>query len=96
QTEVLQLLLPVLRADFEAIASYQYAGQKPALDCPIVAFGGSDDLRVSQERLEGWIVLTSARFAAQYFPGDHFFINHARGSIVAAISSELISSHAKN
>lgn len=85
-SELMELLLPTLRADFEAIESYQFNPNELSLDCPIIAFGGLDDPRVSRERLEGWALHTN-NFKAQYFPGDHFFINMNKGAIIAEIKS---------
>ncbi len=48
--DAMELLLPTLRADFEAVESYVYNSNEPPLDCPIIAFGGLDDPRVSRER----------------------------------------------
>ncbi len=87
--DVMELLLPVLRADFEAIESYLYRPDELRLNCPIIAFGGLGDPRVSQECLEGWALHTDSSFKSQYFPGDHFFINTARESIMASIAAEI-------
>jgi len=90
-SELMQLLLPTLRADFELIESYHYSSSGSPLNCPIIAFGGLDDPRVSQERLEGWFSHTLSRFASQYFPGDHFFINSEKKSILRSIAIEITS-----
>jgi len=87
--DVMQLLLPVLRADLEAIESYLHTRDELPLNCPIIAFGGLDDPRVSRERLEGWASHTDSSFKSQCFPGDHFFINTARESIMASIAAEI-------
>jgi medium-chain acyl-[acyl-carrier-protein] hydrolase len=94
--EIMQLLLPPLRADFEAFEEYRYDPDQPPLDIPIIVFGGLDDPRVSREYLEGWGVHTNASFKSQFFSGDHFFINSARELILTSIDTELASSHAKN
>lgn len=86
-SELLELLLPTLRADFETIESYQYIANEHPLTCPIITFGGHDDPRVSRERLEGWASHTSATFKSQYYPGDHFFINMNKDAIIAEIKS---------
>jgi medium-chain acyl-[acyl-carrier-protein] hydrolase len=93
QPDVIDLLLPTLRADFEAVENYVYAPDRPTLDCPILAFGGLDDLRVSHERIDGWAWHTNGGFHSQYFPGDHFFINTAKEAMIASITAELASSH---
>src|SRR5205085_6286250 len=40
--ELMELILPLLRADFQLIESYEYHG-RPPLTCPIIAYGGQQD-----------------------------------------------------
>ena len=95
QPDVMELVLPILRADFQAMENYEYISDAP-LDCYISAFAGLNDRRLSQEGLEGWALHTRAGFKTQYFPGDHFFINTARESVIASVIRELEISHARN
>jgi medium-chain acyl-[acyl-carrier-protein] hydrolase len=94
--DAVELLLPTLRADFEAVESYIYNSNESPLDCPIIAFGGLDDRRVSQNRLESWAVQTNSGFKSIYFSGDHFFIDTAKDKIVRSIAAEMMSSLAVN
>jgi medium-chain acyl-[acyl-carrier-protein] hydrolase len=87
-TEVLKLFISILRADLELIERYEHKTDTP-LDVPILAIGGLDDHRISRERLEGWVDHTNVDFRATYFPGDHFFINTARDSVIASIVREI-------
>ena len=91
-TELLEILLPLFRADFELIETYQHSPGEP-LECPIFAFGGLNDPRVSREQLEKWSNQTNARFEPRYFAGDHFFINAVRESIIKEIASVAALSH---
>lgn len=93
--ELMELLIPALRADFEAIESYRYTSNIYQLECPIIAFGGSDDSHVDRSRLESWNRHTNGSFKSQYFSGDHFFINTARQSVIASMTAEITSLHAK-
>ena len=94
--DLMTLLLPMLRADFEAIENYRYVPNEPPLHIPIIAFGGLDDRRVSREHLEGWAKHTNVRFGSRYFSGDHFFLNTSRELILESIISEIPRSpHAK-
>jgi medium-chain acyl-[acyl-carrier-protein] hydrolase len=86
--ELLKLLLPLLRADFELIQTYVYSS-RPPLDCPITAFGGIEDKEVSREHLEAWREQTRASFSLKMFPGDHFFIHTAQALLVETIAREL-------
>ncbi len=95
QPEAMQLLLPTLRADFEAIESYQHSPNESPLHCPIIAFGGLADPRVSRKHLEGWAAHTNSHFSSQYFSGDHFFINASKEAVIAAIGARVTTSYAK-
>jgi len=88
QPEAMDLLLPLLRADFEAFETYIYTPEHP-LQCRIVAFGGTRDPRVSREGLEAWASQTDFSFQSEYFPGDHFFINTVRESIITSITTKI-------
>lgn len=78
-TELMQLLLATLRADFAVIETYIYAAEPP-LDCPITVFGGLQDDEVGLDDLQAWRQHTNACFSLQLFPGDHFFAFSARTS----------------
>ena len=88
-TELMQLLLPVLRADFAICETYSYEAGEP-LDCPISAFGGLRDEYVSRETLEAWREQTSASFSLRMFPGDHFYLNQDRPLLLRTLARELI------
>ena len=87
-TELLGLLLPLLRADFELIQTYRYIAEPP-LDCPISAFGGLQDDEEGRNLLEGWKEQTTAPFALHMFPGDHFFLHSSQGMLLQTLSREL-------
>ncbi len=74
--ELLDMLLPVLRADFEAIETYVYA-PKPPLACAFTVIGGLDDQIVTRDELAAWRSHTSGSFTLDMVPGDHFFLRSA-------------------
>ncbi|TMC05161.1 MAG: thioesterase [Chloroflexi bacterium] len=86
--ELLRLVLPWLRADFQLVDGYVYQDQPP-LDCPIHAFCGSRDPEVSGEDAEGWLAQTSAGGAVRVLPGDHFFLDESREALLAAVGGEI-------
>lgn len=94
-SELMQLLLPTLRADFEAFQNYKFFPNENQLTCPIIAFGGSNDTHVDHNHLEGWRHLTNGSFKSQYFSGDHFFINTERQAVAAYMIAEITSAYAK-
>lgn len=86
--ELLQLMLPTLRADFELLQFYEYTDEPP-LSCPITALGGLQDKEVSRQDLEAWRVQTTAAFVLRSFPGDHFYLHSDRSRLLWAMSQEL-------
>jgi medium-chain acyl-[acyl-carrier-protein] hydrolase len=86
--ELIQLLLPTLRADFTAAETYVYT-EEPPLGCPISAFGGMDDPEANQDDVAAWETHTTGRFRSAMFPGDHFFLQSSRDSLLAGISQDL-------
>jgi medium-chain acyl-[acyl-carrier-protein] hydrolase len=86
--ELIRLLIPLLRADFESVHTYRYqAGLM--LGCPITAYGGLKDRDVSSEHLSAWRKETAASFVQRMLPGDHFFINTERQLLIQSVSQEL-------
>jgi medium-chain acyl-[acyl-carrier-protein] hydrolase len=86
--ELINLMTPVLRADFAISETYEYIDEKP-LECDLTAFGGVGDIEVTRKHLEAWRLQTSANFNLRMFPGDHFFLNTARPSLLQALSLDL-------
>lgn len=86
--EIMELIMPLLRADFSLGETYGYVAEPP-LDVPISAYGGERDDEVPPEQIEAWREQTSSRFAFRMFPGDHFFINGDRVAVLQELSREL-------
>jgi medium-chain acyl-[acyl-carrier-protein] hydrolase len=86
--ELMQLMIPLLRADFEVCQTYAYTPEPP-LKCPITAFGGLQDVDISREDLEAWRIQTTGQFTLRMLPGDHFFLHAQEPTILQALSREL-------
>jgi medium-chain acyl-[acyl-carrier-protein] hydrolase len=86
--ELMELVLPVLRADWALCKSYIYTPEPP-FSFPITAFGGLDDRGVPRRFIEGWREHTTGPFVLRMLPGDHFFLNTSRLLLLEAISKEL-------
>ena len=88
QPEIVQLLLPCLRADFAMCETYCYLADSP-LTCPVTAFGGLQDQEVSREQIEGWNTQTNAPFLLKMLPGNHFFLHTSEPLFLQMLSQEL-------
>lgn len=87
--ELMELVLPRLRADLEVCDTYSYVPEAP-LACPITALGGVDDQEVRPEELEGWREHTSGAFRLRLFSGDHFYLHDAGSALQQAVVEELM------
>ncbi|MCI0574925.1 MAG: alpha/beta fold hydrolase [Chloroflexi bacterium] len=86
--ELVELMLPILRADFEMYHTYLYE-PKPPLPCPMAVFGGLEDIPMSPEHLEGWREHTAVSFISRMFPGGHFFLHTAEPTVLRMITYTL-------
>lgn len=86
--ELMELMIPLLRADFEVCQTYRYT-HEPALDCPITAFGGLNDAEANGEMVGAWRDQTTRSFRLCLMPGDHFFVNSAQDRVLRVVAQEL-------
>jgi medium-chain acyl-[acyl-carrier-protein] hydrolase len=87
-SELMQLMIPLLRADFQLVQTYRYR-EAPPLSCPITAFAGADDLEISPEQVEPWREHTTTRFELNTLAGDHFFIHSKQQMLLRILTREL-------
>lgn len=89
--ELMQMLLPLLRADFELNETYEFAPGE-ALACAVAAMGGLGDPEVTREHLEAWRQHTSGPFSLRMFAGDHFYLNQrpAAETLVSVVGQGLL------
>lgn len=85
--DLLDLIVPILRADFEACQTYSYKAGSPA-PCGITAFSGVDD-KITREQMEGWKEHSSGFFDLRMLPGDHFFLHQEQKTIADVISRQM-------
>jgi medium-chain acyl-[acyl-carrier-protein] hydrolase len=82
---MMEMLLPMLRADYCVVETYAYQPEAP-LHCPITAFGGDQDPDAPHEKLVGWRKETAQSFALKIFPGNHFFLFEVTAQILGQVS----------
>jgi medium-chain acyl-[acyl-carrier-protein] hydrolase len=86
--ELMRVLLPTIRADFQLFDTYVYEPGR-TLDCPIVAIGGEGDPHVKAQDLEAWSELTTGPFKCLLLPGSHFYLFEHQQRLLAAIAREV-------
>jgi len=77
----LQMVLSVLRADFNLIDSY-VAPEGSAFRLPITAYVGTSDIHVTPTRILAWERWALPGFSCRSFEGDHFYLNRQRTALI--------------
>lgn len=88
--ELMALMIPLLRADFELIDTHAPTSYGP-LQCPITAFGGDGDDEVDRPQLAAWQELTDGPFDLHMLAGGHFFIQQpaAKSRVLSVLGQQL-------
>lgn len=81
--ELLQLILPVVRADFTLLAHWRF---DPAAKVSVAAtaIGGAKDPEVPPATLEAWREVADGPFDVRVFPGGHFYLYDAPEPVIAS------------
>lgn len=87
--ELMELMLPTLRADFQL--GYDY--QCPAIAPPVInltSLAGTSDKDVPAENVKAWQQLFAGHCSHHDLNGDHFFINTHLEQMAEIIEAELL------
>jgi medium-chain acyl-[acyl-carrier-protein] hydrolase len=84
--EMLELILPVIRADYKMCETYAYNAQD-TLDCSIAVYGGLED-NIKEKDLLAWKSYTKGEFVLRMFTGGHFFINTSEQQVANILYKE--------
>lgn len=88
--ELLELVLPLLRADFQLAETYTHQPGRAPLDCPVTVFGGTSDSDITEDDLNAWAEVTRGGFRLKMFEGDHFFIHTRADGLLREVSQILL------
>lgn len=86
--DVLELILPVLRADHRLAESY-VPEPGAAVSCPLTVLTGNSDPRVSWADAQAWSGHTSGPCAVYEAEGGHFFFESDRPAVLGLIRDSL-------
>ena len=87
--ELMDLLLPTIRADFSLAENYQYR-YSPLLPLPISVFAGTRDENKAPGQVEGWQKETARACEISWFEGGHFFLNEQRETVLRTLEDTLL------
>jgi surfactin synthase thioesterase subunit len=82
--ELLDLFLPVIRADIATIERYS-CPTRPPLDVTMTLIGGTADPQCTGEAWAGWGSTTTKHVEHLRFAGDHFYLQSQLGPLAEAL-----------
>ncbi len=86
--EMMQIVMPSLRADFTAIETYQYRAET-RLACNVTVIGGVEDPDVGMDDLMAWQDVTSGMALVEQKSGGHFYIDQHAAAVTRQIVTDL-------
>lgn len=87
--EMIDMIMPALRADYTAIESYRCDPPQATVGAPIEVLIGDADPRVAVEDAKSWALHTSATCAIRVFSGGHFYLAEQASEVAAHIAARL-------
>jgi surfactin synthase thioesterase subunit len=85
--ELLDIFLPILRADYKVVETYQYVAPKSLIDCPISVLHGMKDGDING--VNEWDRHTQKDCKFYFFDGGHFFIHDETEKVAAILNDTL-------
>lgn len=85
--ELCSLFLPIIRADYKMIETYNYL-ERPPVDVAITVLTGSDDETMRGDASD-WKYCTINSFDSVTFQGGHFFIHECEDEVIQTINSKI-------
>ncbi|MEU8248909.1 alpha/beta fold hydrolase [Nonomuraea sp. NPDC048916] len=89
EPSLLDLMLPVVRADFALFERHPWQPE-PLLGCPMTVLGGRTDARVPAAELTNWAELTEGPCELRMFDGGHFFLAESPHQVVGAVRDAIL------
>lgn len=86
--ELIELVLPALRADLEAMEAMS-TEMPEALPVPITAIGGTNDPYARKEHLQAWQACTDRGLTVLHLPGGHFYLDDELTALAALLRRTL-------
>ncbi|MFV2097025.1 thioesterase II family protein [Micromonospora sp. LOL_013] len=86
--ELLQMVLPAIRNDYRAAATYDYR-PGPLLRCPVTVLTGDSDPNVTAEEAAAWAEVTTATTVVHTYSGGHFYLNGQIDAVCGRVTAAL-------
>jgi surfactin synthase thioesterase subunit/acyl carrier protein len=85
--DVLRMVLPAHRSDFELVETYEYQPGEP-LDRPLTVIGGAED-ELPESELAAWGRHSAASCDLELLPGGHFYLREQQDRLLHLVNDRL-------
>ncbi|MGO2415681.1 alpha/beta fold hydrolase [Halomonas sp. AOP42-C2-23] len=92
-SELIELVLPVIRSDYQLIETYRPDPDRIPLDMPITALTGDDYGELDPADARAWCEETTHAFQHLEFTGGHFYLIGQRRAVLSEIDGLIRSTH---
>ncbi|MCP3822752.1 alpha/beta fold hydrolase [Streptomyces sp. A3M-1-3] len=86
--ELVAMIMPALRSDYRALASYAWQPGAP-VDTPLTVLVGDADPVVPIEETTGWREHFAGEVELNVFPGGHFYLDDNAGDVAEVVATGL-------
>jgi surfactin synthase thioesterase subunit len=86
--ELLEMVMPTLRADYGALGAYRWQ-PGPPLDIPLTVMVGTSDPIVTVDDARGWLAHSTRSGEVLTFDGGHFYLDTRLPSVSEAVRTVL-------
>jgi pyochelin biosynthetic protein PchC len=88
-SELRELVLPVIRADYRLIGRYDARASARPVSAPLIAYYGVADEDLDERSVGAWAALTRACFTLRAMPGGHFYLSDDTAGLVHGLMAQV-------
>jgi pyochelin biosynthetic protein PchC len=88
-TELMQSVLPIIRADYHLLEQFSYEGQADAITQPLEIIAATQDKLVSDTQINAWRQLPLKQLNQFDIEGEHFYLNQHPDALFEYINTKL-------
>jgi surfactin synthase thioesterase subunit len=87
--ELMELLLPIIRADFRISEAYQSSASLK-INSPMIAIGSEEDPWLNEAEFNDWKDYSNSTTKIQFFPGGHFYLREHLDLLSTFLNTEIL------